>query len=242
MKIGYLTIDDAPSNDMKRKIKLLKNIKAIWFCRGELLEERPDFAIYAIKKGHIIGNHSYDHPHFSKISLKKCFEQIKETDEIIERIYQKTGIKRPIKVFRFPYGDKGGGEEVEKGWPENKKKHIKAIQDFLKELGYRQPNFENITYKWYVKAGLDKDVDVYWTYDTLDWAVLEENQFGIKNIKDVLARMEENVPEGGRGLNYKDSNDIILMHDFEETKEMFIPMIKKLLTKVKIELPNHSIA
>ena len=59
-KIAYLIIDDGPSKDMKKKVDFLvsKKIPAIWFCRGDYLEKRPEAAVYAIKKGHIIGNHS----------------------------------------------------------------------------------------------------------------------------------------------------------------------------------------
>ncbi len=228
-KTAYLTIDDAPSKDFKRKVNYLasKGIPAIFFCRGDFLEKRSKAAIYAIKKGFIIGNHSYDHPNFSKIPLEEAENQIKKTDEIIEELYRKACVRRPIKVFRFPELDKGG---------ENKE----VLQKFLKKLGYEQPKFEKINYKWYKKDGHHKDVDVYCTYDTYDWAVLEANPpHGIKGLKEVLARMDEDVPEGHRGLNYPNSNEIIIMHDFSETADMFIPMIKKLVKKgLKFELPK----
>jgi|ETNmetMinimDraft_33_1059910.scaffolds.fasta_scaffold01907_6 peptidoglycan/xylan/chitin deacetylase (PgdA/CDA1 family) len=51
-KIAYLTIDDGPSGDFRKKIDYLdsKNIKAILFCVGKELEKFEDSAIYAIKK------------------------------------------------------------------------------------------------------------------------------------------------------------------------------------------------
>lgn len=228
MKIAYLTIDDAPSADMIRKVDFLvsKKIPAIFFCRGNLMEKRAGAVIYAVQKGFIIGNHSYSHPTFSKLTLKKGFEQIKKTDEIIEDLYRKAGVKRPIKVFRFPNLDKGG-------------KNKEAIQKFLKKLGYRQPKFDNINYKWYKREGHHKDIDVYPTYDTVDYGPIEKNpSFGVKGLKEILARMEEDVPEGCRGLNYAGSNEIIMMHDFEETKEMFIPIIEKMIKKgLRFKLP-----
>jgi peptidoglycan/xylan/chitin deacetylase (PgdA/CDA1 family) len=104
-KIAYLTIDDGPTEDMKEKINFLdsKGIKAIWFCQGRELEKFPDQAIYAIKKGHIIGSHSYDHPNFSEIDLEEAKNQIEKTDKIIDDLYSQAGISRPIKVFRFPF-------------------------------------------------------------------------------------------------------------------------------------------
>jgi len=244
-KIAYLTIDDCPSNDMKRKVDFLlkKGIPAIWFCRGELLEKRQEVVVYATKKGFVMGNHSYDHPHFSKISLKECFRQIEITDELIEAVYKEAGIERPAKVFRFPWGDKGGGSDIKKGgfFPRRENlEHIKAIQDFLKKLGYKQPKFKDINYDWFNEAHLLNDVDVYLTYVTMDWVVLEkEPRYGIKGLKDVLERMDEDVPEGGRGLNFTGSNEIILLHDLFETAHMFVPIIEKLLDKsLEFELPR----
>jgi peptidoglycan/xylan/chitin deacetylase (PgdA/CDA1 family) len=244
-KIAYLTIDDCPSEDMKKKVDfLLRNdIPAIWFCRGEFLEKRQEPAVYAIENGFVIGNHSYDHPLFSKISLKECFKQIKVTDELIETTYEKAGIERPAKVFRFPWGDKGGGVDIKKGWFFPRKEnanHIKAIQDLLTKLGYKQPKFKGISYNWYIEAGLPDDVDVYLTFDTMDWAVMN-SKFGISGLEDILRRMDEDIPEEGRGLNFAGSNEIILIHDLSETSHVFEPIIEKLLDKgLKFESPEFS--
>ena len=230
VKIAYLTIDDAPSSDFKRKVDYLykQKIPAIFFCIGKLLDKRPKDIIYAIKKGFIIGNHSYDHPYFSFITLKKAYEQIRKTDDLIEDLYKKAGKKRPIKVFRFPFLRKGGLNR-------------RAIQEVLKKLGYIQPKFDNINYKWYKRKGFLKDIDVYPSYDTMDWTTIEKRPiFGVRGLQEVLARIDEDVPEGCRGINYKDSNDIIMMHDYNNPKhtKMFIPMIEKLKSKVKFKMPE----
>lgn len=242
VKIAYLTIDDSPSENMKEKVEFLmsKKIPAIWFCRGDFLEKRPEPVIFAIKNGFVIGNHSYSHPHFSEIPLKQCLEEIEKTDKIIEEIYKKTRVKRPGKVFRFPYGDKGGGDDTEKGWPENRKDFIQTLQDFLKKLGYTQPKFKGINYQWYKKAGLLKDRDVYWTYDCLEWAVFRKNHlFGIDSLEKVFERMEEDVPEGCRGLNFPGSEEIILIHDHPESTPLFKPIIERLLSKgIEFRLPK----
>jgi len=185
-KTVYLTIDDGPSKDMKVKVDYLlsKNIPAVWFCTGINLEKRTNYALYAIKKGYIIGNHSYNHPHFSNLTLEECYEQIKKTDEIIDKIYQKANVIRPAKFFRFPHGDKSSLKYDEIFEPHEEKGKIRKekIQDFLKKLGYVQPKFEGITYKYYKKAGLLDDVDWYWTYDVLEYYIFEkENIFGIDN-------------------------------------------------------------
>ena len=234
----YLTIDDCPSSDFKRKVDFLlsKKIPAIFFCIGKLIKNRKKDVIYAIKKGFIIGNHSYNHIPFSKLSLREAKKEIKKTDEIIDRLYKEAGVKRNIKVFRFPNLDKGDGN---KNYPffdwSNKK--VMALQDYLKQLGYRQPKFLGINYKWYKKAKLDKCVDVDCTYDSYDWTVSDKSyEHGIKTLNDLLARMDENVPECMRGLNFKGSTDIIMMHDHANIKNFFVPMIEKLLKKgIKFE-------
>jgi len=43
--------------------------------------------------------------------------------------------------------------------------------------------------------------------------------------------MDEDVPEGMRGLNFKGSSDIIMMHDHANINGFFVPMIEKLLKK-----------
>ena len=231
IKIGYLTIDDAPSNDFESKLDYLdsKGIKAIFFCQGKFLENKIKMAVKAIQRGHVIGNHSYDHPRFSKITLEEAEWQIKRTDDLIEKAYRLTGVPRLYRVFRFPELDKGGSKKEE-------------LQKLLRSMSYRQPKFENITYRWYLEEGHHRDADVYCTYDTFDWCLLEEGgceEFGIKTLEDVLARMDEDVPERWRGLNYPDSNDIIMVHDIEEISYAFKPMIEKMLSKgIKFELPS----
>ncbi|NHJ48003.1 MAG: polysaccharide deacetylase family protein [Asgard group archaeon] len=250
-KVGYLTIDDSPTDDFLRKVDYLvsKNIPAIFFCRGDYLENRKDDAITAIKKGFVIGNHSYDHPHFSEIPLKESFQQIRQTDEIINDIYKEANVSRPAKIFRFPYGDKGSNLDAEQGWPDNKDKKLfmRGIQNYLKKLGYSQPIFENISYKWYKDAGLHLDLDVYWTYYTFDCEVAtykatgKEEPNGYHSLWAIKKRMDEDVPDGMRGLNYRGSNDIILMHDYPSIEDIFHLLIEALLEKgLYFKLPLFS--
>jgi len=219
-KIVYLTIDDSPSSDFKRKVNYLysKKIPAIFFCRGDYMKKREKWVIYAIKKGFVIGNHSYSHPFFSLISTKRAREEIKKTDSIIEKIYKKAKIKRPEKIFRFPYGDK---------CIERRRK----IQKILLELGYKQPEFKNINYFWFRKLGFKKDLDVSWTYDIMEYKIYP--------LQKIFHKMKKrNSLFSGSLINNK-SNEIILTHDHEKTIKMFIPIIEKLISmNLKFELPK----
>lgn len=221
-KTAYLTIDDSPSVDMNEKVDFLarKGIPAVWFCLGEQMEERSEMVIRALQQGFVLGNHSYNHPAFSTLETAECFEQIRRTDEIIENLYHKAAVKRPGKYFRFPYGDKGSPQ------------HKKAIQSYLRQLGYVQPAWEQITYRYYQTAGLRDDVDWYWTYDVMEWSIFAEEHFaGIDSLEKVFARMEEDHPEDWRGLNNAGSAEIILMHDHARTSEYFEPLVERLLEK-----------
>ena len=149
-KTAYLTIDDSPSKNFKEVVDYLieKEIPAIFFCCGDLLEKPEELAIYAIEKGFLLGNHSYNHPDFSKIDMTEINYQIIETDKILEKIYRKANAVRPIKVFRFPDLNNGYNNYPDYGWEKPK---VIEIQSILKELGSRQPEFPGVNYSWYEK-------------------------------------------------------------------------------------------
>ena len=242
-KIAYLTIDDAPSKDMRLKVDFLaqNNIPAIFFCIGEFMERRPDVIIDTIQKGFIIGNHTYSHPHCSEIELDAVLEQISKTDAIIDDFYQKAGTPRPAKYFRFPYGDKGAltGDYVDLPVPDEGAQRKQAIQKHLRDLGYTQPEFPNITYRYYHEQGLLEDVDWYWTFDTLDWSVFSKTPIhGVTSVEAVYGRINKDLPEQGFGLNSADSEEIVLIHDHEESTEIFALIVQRLVEKgLQFRLP-----
>lgn len=234
-KAAYLTIDDAPTRDFRAKVDYLaeRSIPAIFFCIGRQMEERPEDTIYAIHKGFVIGNHTYSHPHCSELTVEEVCEEIRRTDVIVEDIYQRAGVSRPGKFFRFPYGDKGGLQPFAyQPLTEEGLARKVAIQAYLRDLGYTQPVFADVTYAHYREAGLLDDVDWYWTYDCFEWSVFHPQPvYGITSLEKVLERMDENVPEGGRGLNVPGSAEIVLTHDHAESTEIFWPIIDRLVAK-----------
>lgn len=238
-KDAYLTIDDGPVEDFERRIDFLesKDIKAIWFCEGRKLEKFSREATQAVKRGHIIGNHSYSHPYFSEISLGEAERQISRTDTIIDNIYSGADISRPIKVFRFPFLDRGDGRGHLKC--DLKDEHVKSIQKILENHGYEKPKFEGIKYKWYYESDLDKCVDVACTYDSFDWCLEDGVEtYGYHDLTSILDRIDENDPEDGRGLNYPGSNEIIMMHSWIPINA-FRTIIEKILSKgINFKLPN----
>ncbi len=235
-KIAYLTIDDSPSEDMRRKLDVLRdrNIQAVWFCRGDFLEKRPEPVLEAIHRGHIIGNHSYNHPRFSDLPPEEAFQQIEQTDKIINALYKWAGTERPAKFFRFPYGDKGDLRYGELMLPLTKdgKNRKDAIQEYLRSLGYTQPFFPGITTAIHRRTGLFDDVDWRWTFDAIEYAIFEETHYrGVDSLEKVFARMQTDFPEEERTLNDPHTDEIILIHDHPQSTALFTPILDALLAK-----------
>ena len=101
----YLTFDDGPDKNITPRLLGLLNkneIKATFFLVGQKAERHPETVLQIHKNGHVIGNHSYTHPHLIFKSKKMIEEEIKRTDEILFEITE----KRPT-LFRPPYGQFG---------------------------------------------------------------------------------------------------------------------------------------
>lgn len=242
MKKVYLTIDDSPSGDMELKVDYLRSceIPAVFFCRGDFMEKRPEAVLHAIRNDFIIGNHAYSHRHFSELSPEECYSEIKMTDDLIDRLYQQQGIERSHRLFRFPYGDKGDlNKGMLRGVNRKGRRKKETVQHILREMGYTQPKWEDIDYVYFKKYGLDRDADCSWTFDIMEWSTqLQKPVFGIKNLQQVLQRIDDKKPADcrlrlreQRWLGNPASPEIILLHDQAVTSPFFVPIIDRLLNK-----------
>ena len=220
MNSGLLTIDDFPSKNTPAIVDYLKckNIKVIFFATGENVERFYDEAIYALKSGMIVGNHSYSHPSFSSLTLKQCIAEIEKCEEILEKLYNDSGVERVYKPLRFPYGDKGG---------ENKD----ALQKYLHEKGFHKVNDTHITYEWWKENNLNTDIDTFWTFDFQEYVIRPDSGF----TKDfVWNKMYDQNPKSGAVLFAENNRHIILMHDHYETEKM-LPKYYKLFIEHCLE-------
>lgn len=235
LKKAYLTIDDAPTIDslVKLSILLQKQIPAIWFCIGKEIEKHKDIVIRIIKEGGVIGNHSYSHIDFSQSPIEKCLWEINKTDKIIDECYREANVERKIKLFRFPFGNRGMMKiRNESNINKNQTKHANSIQNYLYELGYKCPDIPNINYKHYIDVVGENASDMYWTYDVMEWALIKKKSFeDISNIEDVLQLMNIDMPNKWLGLNSTESDEIILMHDHVETTKYFEKLVCALQNK-----------
>jgi peptidoglycan/xylan/chitin deacetylase (PgdA/CDA1 family) len=125
-----MTFDDGPSATLTPKLLDLlaaRHIKATFFVIGENVAEHPEIVARAAREGHEIGNHSWSHPNFAKMSEDSVRRQLWRTDDAIKNA---TG-KRPT-LMRPPYGSI---TEREKRW----------IHD---EFGYRIILWDVDPYDW----------------------------------------------------------------------------------------------
>jgi peptidoglycan/xylan/chitin deacetylase (PgdA/CDA1 family) len=151
----YLTIDDGPSPSMESILNTLGTSNpATFYLVGRNLKSEFDsvFARLAIMNGHLLGNHSYSHPSFSKISVDEAREEIEKTDELLEKIYSDVGMPRPAKFFRFPYGDDGFCKI--KGVQHGSLEKQYFIAKFLHDQGYQTQfwDVDSCDWRYYSKS------------------------------------------------------------------------------------------
>ena len=97
-----MTFDDGPSAMLTPKLLDLlaaHHIKATFFVIGENVAEHPEIVARAAREGHEIGNHSWSHPNFGKMSDESVRRQLWQTDDAIKNAIG----KRPT-IMRPPYG------------------------------------------------------------------------------------------------------------------------------------------
>ncbi|MWV42323.1 polysaccharide deacetylase family protein [Paenibacillus sp. HJL G12] len=98
-----LTFDDVPDPRFTPQVlKILseQGVKATFFVVGSRAKKHPDLVARIVREGHVIGNHSYNHPQFHKLTMVEYTDQIIKTEKIL---YGITGYKP--KLIRPPYGD-----------------------------------------------------------------------------------------------------------------------------------------
>lgn len=62
------------------------HVKANFFIEGKWARENPDLVKMIADKGHLIGNHAYNHPDMARLNYDEIEKQIIETNEILQAI------------------------------------------------------------------------------------------------------------------------------------------------------------
>ncbi len=203
MNTVLLTIDDVASRNTPAIVDELcsRGITAIMFATGMNVERFYDEALYAVRKGMIVGNHSYSHPAFSSLTAEEGIEEIRKCEAVLDRLYQDAGVVRSYRPFRFPYGDKGG---------ENKA----VLQRYLAQQHFDKVNDRHIPYSWWRENGLDQDIDTLWSFDFEEYRLQYDPSF---TQEDIWAKTRQTNPKSGAALFGEGQRHIVLMHAHDET-------------------------
>lgn len=103
-KVIYLTFDAGYENGNTEPIlDALKkhHAPAAFFLVGNYLKTSPELVKRMAAEGHIVGNHTYNHPDMSKISSKEAFRR--ELSDL-EALYEQTTGQPMKRYYRPPQG------------------------------------------------------------------------------------------------------------------------------------------
>jgi len=97
-----LTFDDGPNATWTPKlldVLASHELRATFFVLGGRAKAAPELVRRTAAAGHVIGNHSWDHPDLARSSSDVIREELGRTQDMLEQI---TG--KAVKFFRPPYG------------------------------------------------------------------------------------------------------------------------------------------
>lgn len=75
-------------------------MKATFFLVGFWIDEYPDLVKEIHRRGHLVANHSTNHPHFASLSKEKMRLEVDAAAEKIKAL-----VGEDVKFFRAPYGE-----------------------------------------------------------------------------------------------------------------------------------------
>jgi len=84
----YLSFDDGPHPEhTPRLLDVLAahGVHASFFVVGRLAEAHPHLLERIVAEGHVLGNHSYNHRGFAKLSLDEQVVEFQRADELLSR-------------------------------------------------------------------------------------------------------------------------------------------------------------
>jgi len=104
----YLTFDDGPVPEVTPQLLDLLDryhVKATFFWVGENVERNPELAREVVRRGHAVGNHTYNHLRGWRTCLRPYTENILRAERAMEEALG--GMPSGSKLFRPPYGRAG---------------------------------------------------------------------------------------------------------------------------------------
>jgi peptidoglycan/xylan/chitin deacetylase (PgdA/CDA1 family) len=100
-KVVALTLDDGPDPKYTPRVLRLareRGLKLTFFLVGREIELHPELARQEVAEGHVIGNHTWDHPTMAYDSERQDIAEIERGEDEIEKICgERTHLFRPPK-------------------------------------------------------------------------------------------------------------------------------------------------
>lgn len=99
----YLTFDQGYENGYTAPILDTlkeKEVPAVFFLTGHYVNTQPELIQRMIDEGHILGNHSQNHPSFPDTPLEQCKAEVEEIHNSV-----KDQFDYEMSLFRFPAGE-----------------------------------------------------------------------------------------------------------------------------------------
>ncbi len=102
-KVMYLTFDEGYENGYTAKIlDVLKktNTPAAFFVTGPYIENEPELIKRMVDEGHIVGNHTVNHPSMPDLSEEEITKELSQLNERFNKLTNKN-----MKFMRPPRGE-----------------------------------------------------------------------------------------------------------------------------------------
>jgi len=104
-----LTYDDGPNDPHTLRLMDVlarHNVRATFFLIGRYIQQRPDIVRDVVKAGHVVGNHTFTHPHLivssaieTRTQLEKCQQAVLEVTGESPRLFRPPfGGRRPVTL------------------------------------------------------------------------------------------------------------------------------------------------
>jgi peptidoglycan/xylan/chitin deacetylase (PgdA/CDA1 family) len=102
-----LTYDDGPNDP--HTLRLLEvlakhNVHATFFLIGRYVKQRPDIARQIAQAGHVIGNHTFNHPNLIFASARQTATELQQCEQALH-----DAVGEHSRLFRPPFGGRTPG-------------------------------------------------------------------------------------------------------------------------------------